>query len=208
MNNITFKRKGRKSMLGTRQFKPPPIETITEKSPMEENELPQPPKPVITKEPVKESVTVKQVKEVVIEKQVEKVLIEKQVEDVVIDEPEPVEEDGLIIKTTTRKTLVCTLFPADDSFEANETMLANTSFNETVLATTLLGSAKKSEDSVLAERNKELTPPKKKEDETLQQILDTVTLLLKKNEDAMENNRKEREILLETKKRLMDKIQQ
>lgn len=186
-------------MLGTRQFKPPPIEPITEKSFSEENEAsfqPFEPVPVVIEEPVKE---------VVIEKPKE-VVSNKRTEESVTDKPEPIHDDELIIKAV-RKNLICSLFPADDSFEANETMLANTSFNDTVLATTLLMSAKKPEDNVLIEKNNEISVTKKKEDETLQQVLDTVSLLLKKNAEAMENNRQEREILMEMKKRISEKIQ-
>lgn len=105
-------------------------------------------------------------------------------ENMTIVEESEIEEADLIVKPA-RKNIVCSLF-ANDSFEENETMLANCSANETILASTLLMTAKK-------------------EDSTIEQVLKSIFLLLKKNSDAIENNIQEREILKEMKRHVLEK---
>lgn len=107
--------------------------------------------------------------------------IESKISEITITEEQETEEP--IIKSN----VVCKLFN-NDSFEENETMLANCSINETILASSLIMTAKK-------------------EDTTLKQLLSNIEILLKKNSENMEKNLQERKILVEMKQDVTEKLQ-
>lgn len=86
-----------------------------------------------------------------------------------------------------RTSVVCNLF-ANDSFEENETMMANSSTNETILATSLLLTVKKEEEDV-------------------KQLLKMVNSLLREKDACIQNSLAEREKLKEMRRNLIEKFQ-